>query len=374
MANNWLEVDHDRLRHNLASVRALVHPSRIMPVLKANAYGAGAVAIARTLAAEGVDAFAVASVAEAVELRRHAIRGAITCLTYFGREEVDAILEHDLRPVVFTPEAAAWLSEGARATGRRARVWVKVDTGLGRIGVPCADAPAFARCVAGFPCLESVGWLSTMAEDPERNRLQVTRLAAARAARPEPGRPPLSLASTHGILSLPESYLDVVRPGIVLLGVIPGLERLDAALVARAGVRPVVAWKARIAYVKRVAAGDRVGYGVRTPLGHPALIATLAVGWADGYPQNAQGMAHVLVRGRRCPVLAVSANSTMVDVTGTGDAAIDDEAVLVGRQGDEEIAAADLARATGSLYRLLATIPATVRRVAVEGDSARSAS
>ena len=371
MANNWLEVDHGRLRHNLARLRALVGRSRIMLVVKANAYGAGAVPIAQTLAAEGIDGFAVASVAEAVELREHGIRGPITCLTYFAPAEVDAILEHDLRPVVFTPAAAAWLSERATATKRCVRAWAKVDTGLGRIGVPFAEAPDFVRHIVGLPHLEIEGLLSTMAEDPERNRLQVTRLTAVRAALPELGGRPLSLASTHGILSLPESYLDVVRPGILLLGMVPGLERLDQALVARAAVQPVVTWKARVAYVKRVPGGDRVGYGVRPPLGGAAVIATLAVGWADGYPQTAQGSAKVLVRGRRCPVLAISANSTMDDVTGAGNVAIDDEAVLVGRQGDEEIPAADLARATGSFYRLLATIPGTVPRVGVDPDRAR---
>lgn len=370
MANTWLELDHGALRHNLSRLRALVGPSRIMPVLKANAYGAGAVPIARTLAAEGIDAFAVASVAEAVELRAQGLRGPIACLTYFARAEVEAVLAHDLQPIVFTPAAAAWLSEGARATERRARVWVKVDTGLGRIGVPFAEAPDFVRRIAGLPRLEIEGLLSTMAEDPERNRLQVARLTAVRAALPELRRRPLSLASTHGILSLPESYLDVVRPGIMLLGVAPGPERLDAALVARAALRPVVTWKARVAYAKRVAAGDRVGYGIRAPLGGPAVIATLAVGWADGYPQPAQGAAQVLVHGRRCPVLAISANSTMVDVGDAGDVAIDDEAVLIGRQGDEEIPAADLARVTGSFYRLLATVPHTVPRVDVDRDPA----
>src|SRR6266545_1895034 len=131
MANTWLELDRANLLHNLARLRAVVHPARLMPVVKANAYGAGAIPVATALASEGVDAFAVASVPEAVELRQAGIAATILVLTYFDRHEVDAILEHDLRPGVFTADAGRWLSEGARRRGVTAHVWVKVDTGLG---------------------------------------------------------------------------------------------------------------------------------------------------------------------------------------------------------------------------------------------------
>jgi len=378
MPNHWLELDRANLLHNLEGLRAIVGPARIMPVVKANYYGAGAVPVARALAGEGVDAFAVATVPEAVELREHGLGGLLTVLTYFAPEETEAIVRHDLSPVVFTLEAAEALAARAEALGRMVRVWVKVDTGLGRIGVPHADAADFARRIAKHPRLQIAGLLSTMTENPERHPLQVDRLTAVRAALPELGALPLSLASTDGILSHPASHLDVVRPGIVLLGVVPRPPQSDAALARRMDPRPVVTWKARVAYVKRVPRGEQVGYGVRAPLEREATIATLAVGWADGYPQAAQGSAHALLRGRRCPILAISANSTMVDATAAGAAAIDDEAVLVGRQGAEEIPAAEIARIVGSSYRLLAMIPRAVPRIwaprtgsAAAGEGAR---
>jgi alanine racemase len=361
--NSWLALDRGALLHNLRALRALVHPARLMPVVKANAYGAGAVPIATAVAAEGVDAFAVASVAEGVELREAGIRGTILVLTYFDADEIDAILDHDLRPSVFTPEAARVLGERAQARGRVARAWVKVDTGLARLGVPARDAPDFVRRVVKQPSLVVEGLFSTLAETAERNATQVARLQQVRRELADVGALPLSIASTQGVLSMPESRLDIVRPGIALLGVAAHAERLDAAILGRVALRPVVTWKARVAYVKVVPRGDAVGYGPRPVLARDTPIATLAVGWADGYPQTLQGTGHVLLRGRRCPVLAISANSTMVDLSGVDGVAIGDEAILLGASGAERIATEEIAAVIGSFYRVLAAIPRTVPRV-----------
>ena len=370
MANTWIELDRAAVRHNVRQLRALAAPARLMPVVKANYYGAGAVPIARELAAQGVDAFAVATVPEALALRDAGIPGTVVVLTYFGRDEVDAIVERRIEPVVFAPEAAGWISARAARAPIPARVWIKVDTGLGRIGVPVrersasarSEAADFARGLAKLPGLEIAGLLSTLAENPERNPLQVDRIAALREQLGDLGRLPVSIASSQGILATPGSYADIVRPGIVLLGVVPHPERLDPALVARAAVRPVVTWKARVALVKRVPRDEQVGYGVRAPLECETLVATLAVGWADGYAQTLAGVAHVLVRGRRAPILAMSANSTMVDLTAVGDVPVDEEAVLLGRQGEQEIGTAEIAHVIGSYYRVLAYIPASVER------------
>jgi alanine racemase len=362
MANTWIELDRDAVRHNVRQLRALAAPARLMPVVKANYYGAGAVPIARELAAQGVDAFAVATVREAVELREAGIRGSLVVLTYFGREEVDAIVERRIEPVVFTRETAGWLSARAQRELGPARAWIKVDTGLGRIGVPAREAADFTRHVAKLPGVEIAGLLSTLAENPERNPIQVARITALRDELQDLGRLPISIASSQGLLATPGSYANVVRPGIVLLGVVPHPERLDAALVAKAAVRPVVTWKARVALVKRVPPGEQVGYGVRPPLARETPVATLAVGWADGYAQPLAGVGHVLVRGRRCAILAMSANSTMVDLSAAGDVPIGEEAVLLGRQGNDEIRTGEIADVIGSYYRVLAYIPASVDR------------
>jgi alanine racemase len=195
MPTSWLELSRENLLQNLAGLRRVVGQARIMAVVKGNAYGAGAAGIARVLASEGVEAFAVANVAEAVELREHGIAGTMLCLTYFSSDEIDAILAHDLRPAVFTLDAARELSERARAGGGRVRAWIKVDTGLGRLGVHFQEAGAFIREVARQPHLEVEGLFTTLSENPERDPLQVKRLLDVRSQVPELANLLLSAAS-----------------------------------------------------------------------------------------------------------------------------------------------------------------------------------
>ena len=361
----WLELDRSALLHNLAGVTALVGPARIMAVLKANAYGAGAIGMARVLAEAGVTLFGVASVAEGVELRQAGISGTILCLTYFTRDEVDPILEHDLTASLFAVEAGQLLAARATASGRRAPVWVKVDTGLGRLGVPFQAAPDLIRVLGATPGLEITGLFSTLTENPERDPLQVQRLLDVRRAVPELTGAALSLASSHGIVSLPASYLDVVRPGILLHGLEPSeRERMDLRLVARADLRPIATWKARVGFVRTVAPGEQIGYGYRPALADATRIATLTVGWAAGYPAGMSQGGSVLIQGHRCPVMAVSANSTLVDLSGAPEIAMNDEAVLLGKQGGAEITASEMAHLTGSsVYRLLAAVPHDVPRL-----------
>ena len=363
---SWLELSRANLLHNLAGVRALVGNTKIMAVLKANAYGAGAVGMAQVLAGAGVDAFGVATVAEGVELRRAGIAGTIVCLAYFTRDEIDAILEHDLTASLFSIEAGQLLAARATAEGRRAPVWVKVDTGLGRLGVPFREASDFCRALGKMAGLEIAGLFSTLTENPERDPTpDFSDCWTCAAPLPELIGASLSLASSHGIVSLPASTLDMVRPGILLHGLEPSeRERMNLRLVARADLRPITTWKARVALVKTIAPGEQIGYGYRPALADPTRIATLTVGWAAGYSAGMSQGGAVLIQGRRCPVMAVSANSTLVDLSGAPEIATNSEAVLLGKQGDAEITAAEMAHVTGgSVYRLLAAVPHDVPRV-----------
>jgi alanine racemase len=362
---SWLELSRANLLHNLAGVRALVGKTEIMAVLKANAYGAGAIGMAQALAEAGADAFGVATVAEGVELRRSGITGAILCLAYFTRDEIEAIFEYNLMPAVFTMEGARLMSEWGRARERCIQVWIKIDTGLGRLGVPASSAPDLIREISRMEGLEIAGLFSTLTENPDRDPIQVQRLFEVRRALPGLTRVSLSLASSNGILSLPASYLDMVRPGIMLHGLEPSdRERINLRLVERADLRPITTWKARVCFIKTVAPGEQIGYGYRPALADATRVATLSVGWATGY---SAGMSHggaVLIQGRRCPVMAVSANSTLVDLSDAPKIATNSEAVLLGKQGDAEITAAEMAHVTeGSVYRLLAGVPHDVPRV-----------
>jgi alanine racemase len=362
---SWLELSRANLLHNLAGVRALVGDTKLMAILKANAYGSGAVGMAQALVGAGVDAFGVATVAEGVELRRAGIGDTIICLAYFTRDEVDPILEHDLTATIFSAEAGQLLASRATAEGRRAPVWVKVDTGLGRLGVPFREAADFCRALGAMSGLEIAGLFSTLTENPVRDPIQLQRLLDVRRALPELAGVVLSLASSNGIVSLPASYLDMVRPGILLHGLEPSeRDRMNPRLVARADLRPITTWKARVVYAKTLGPGEQAGYGSRPALDRTMQVATLALGWADGYPA---AMAHggaVLLAGRRCPVLAVSANSTIVDITDAQEVLTNDEVALLGRQGSQEITAWEMARIThDSVYRLLTAIPLHVPRL-----------
>ena len=360
----WLELSRSALLHNLAGVRRLVEPAQVTAVVKANAYGAGATGMARVLEDGGVTRFAVATVEEAVALREAGIEGDILCLTYFDRNDTEAIRHHELTPTVFSESGLSILSAIARKAGDRLRVWVKVDTGLSRLGVPIEEAAEFVDGILRDTSLDITGIYSTLTEDPDRDRQQLARLLTLRQQLPASFDAAWSLASSHGILTMPESSLDVVRPGIMLLGFPPSEpQRMDAHRVASADLRSVVTWKTRIAGVKTVPAGEQVGYGQRLPLAANTRVASLMAGWSDGYSGSPERESCVLVGGRRCSVLALSANTTLVDVTAIDSAKAGDEAVLLGRQSNAEIDLEELARAAGGVYRMLAGIPARVPRL-----------
>ena len=360
----WLALSRARLLHNLAGVRHLVEPAEVMAVVKANAYGAGAAGMARVLQDGGVTRFAVATVDEGVALREAGIDADIVCLCYFDRGDTEAIRHHELTPTVFSEGSVAILGAVECKAGERLRVWVKVDTGLGRLGVPVARAAALIDDIARNTPLDIAGVYSTLTENRARDRQQLARLLALRKEAAAARTALWSLASSHGILTLPESCLDVVRPGVMLLGFPPSEpQRMDADRVARADLKSVVTWKTRVAGVKTLPTGEQVGYGEQAPLARDTRVASLMVGWSDGYPGSPEQESRVLIGGQRCSVLTLSANTTLVDVTDTESVDVGDEAVLLGRQGNAQIRAEELARAGGGVYRLLARIPAHVPRI-----------
>lgn len=360
----WLELSRSAVAHNLAGVRRLVEPSQVMAVVKANAYGAGATGVARVLQDHGVIRFAVATVDEAVTLREAGIDGDILCLTYFDDGDAEAIRHHDLTPTVHCERSASAIGRIAGEIGERLRVWVKVDTGLGRLGVPVDAATAFIEGLLRNMPVRIAGVYSTLTENRERDRRQLERFLALRERLPTLDGVLWSLASSHAILTLPESSLDVVRPGVMLLGFPPSEpQRLDADRVALADLESAVTWKSRVAGIKTIAAGEQVGYGEQIPLARDTRVASLMTGWADGYRGSPEQRSGVLIGGRRCPVLALSANTTLVNATAVESVRAGDEAVLLGRQMSARIAVEELAPAVGGVYRMLAAIPPRVPRI-----------
>ncbi|MHB8757063.1 MAG: alanine racemase [Bacillota bacterium] len=364
----WAEVDLGAIAHNVKELIRVKEPRvKFMAVVKANGYGHGAVPVAKAALAAGAEWLGVAILSEALELRRAGLAGPVLALGFTPPEQSDAVVANDISQTVYTVEAARALSEAAARAGRPARVHLKVDTGMGRLGVTPDEAGlAVTRAIAGLPGLILEGvfthFATADAVDKGYARAQFERFAAF-LARLEAAGLRFGLrhaANSAALIDLPETHLDLVRAGIAIYGLYPSDE-----VERRVDLRPAMSLKVRVAHVKEVPAGTGVSYGRTFVTGHPSVIATLPIGYADGYPRSLSSRGVVLVRGRRAPIIGrVCMDQCMADVTGIPGVTPGDEVVLMGRQGDEAVTADDLARLEGTInYEVVCDITARVPRV-----------
>jgi alanine racemase len=324
----------------------------VLPVVKADAYGHGAVLVARALEPEGAAGFAVALVEEGIELRRAGVTAPVLVLSPTPPGAEPALLECDLVPVVSGPDQLERIAAAGAAAGRRIPVHLKFDSGMTRLGFAAEDAPAVLERVRRDPSLELAGLLSHLAEaeDPgspaNARQIEVYRGLLGRLPAAERGRVLLHLANSAGALALPESRHDLVRVGLAIYGIAPP----GAALA----LEPVMSVVSELVQVREVPPGTRAGYGGRWTAGRPSRVGVVPVGYADGYPWRAEGRASALVRGRRAPLAgAVSMDLVLLDLTETGGE-VGDRVTLVGCDGDHEIPAPELAAHAGTLvYEIL---------------------
>ncbi len=325
------EIDLGALVRNLHSVKELIGDDvGVLAVVKADAYGHGAIPVARALERAGVLGLAVSLAEEGIELRRAAVGGLILVMGGAYAAAHREILSYGLTPVVSDVADVDAFAKAARALGTRASIHVKIDTGMSRLGLRPAAVDAFLSAAAGYPDVDIVGVCTHLASadsDPAFTREQLARFDAARRAFP-PGIM-VHAANSAATAELPASRYDAVRPGILLY-------------------RDVMRLVTAVSQVRDVAAGDPVSYGGLWRAPGPRRIATLPVGYADGYPRRLTGSGEVLVHGRRCPVVgAVCMDMTMIDVTDVPGVAVGDEAVLLGADGRERITARELADRAG---------------------------
>ncbi|UCC49333.1 MAG: alanine racemase, partial [Gemmatimonadota bacterium] len=356
----WIEINLDNLAWNLSQVRRRVSNRPVMVVIKANAYGHGLVGVAQFLERQNVRHFAVGKVQEAVSLREKGITSTILNFGPFSGEEAAQLVELDVSQSVYT-DAVDMLAEVARRLNKRAKVHIKVDTGLGRVGVPYYEAGPFIERVASISETQIEGIFTTFTEDPEFDRVQLDRFLQVCDAAAQKG---ISLglrhaASSAAVATFPESFLDMVRPGDAIYGLEP-LPNLDP--------RPVMSLKTRVIYVKRLRPGDAVSYHRRFTAERETLVATLPLGYSDGYPPQAVEKGQVLIQGRRWPLIAaVTANHSTVDVTGAEQLQIGDEVVLFGTQADQELTIGEVADWAGSsVYKVAIGMNPTLPRVNIE--------
>ena len=362
----WVEVDLDALAANIALVRDRIGAAtKILLIVKADAYGHGAVEVAREAIRQGVDMLGVATVDEGKELRGAGLDAAILVLSPALADEIPDILAHDLRTTIPSLEFARALSQHAYRAHKVVPVHVEVDTGMGRSGLLPDEAVAVALQVASLPGLQVEGVYTHFPvsdTDVPASRLQLqaflATIARLRAAGVQPRL--VHASNTAAILQLAAAHLDMVRPGGVLYGVLP-----DPGLEPPAGLQQVMSFHARLVQVRQLPAGHGVSYGRAFVTSRDTVVGVVPVGYGHGLSRAYSGRGAVLFRGRRVPILGrVTMDMTLVDLTGFEAPEPGENVVLFGRQGEASISVDEIAAATGVIgYEVLCGISKRVVRV-----------
>jgi alanine racemase len=362
---SWIEVDLDAIGSNLAEIRR--HTGvEVMPVVKNNAYGHGLVPVVSYLTKkQGVNRVFVALFREALEIRDAGLTCAIVNMgPLFSPEDYRRAVDLDITQTVFTEEAARNLSEAAQRAGKTAGIFVKVDTGLRRVGVFHDEAADFIERVAALPGIRIDGIFSSFMQVPEQDRLQLQRFLAVEARLKERGVSygVRSMASTDAVFHFPDSHLDLVRPGMSLYGVYP--EAKDRNVPVK--LKQALTLKARVELVKWVNQGDSVTYWGRFIAPSRMMIGTVHAGFFDGLPRELANKGRVHYEGAYRPMVgSISLNHVLVDLTGT-TAAPGDVVDIIGREGDNSLS--EVSTTAGwMVYSLLNHLNVKTPRVYVEG-------
>jgi alanine racemase len=360
------EVDLGALEFNYRQIQKRIPEEvKLLAVVKADAYGHGAIPISLRLEKLGVEYLGVAIPEEGVELRRGGVKAPILVLGGLYGGEVDEIFRFHLTPVIFRKDSLKLLSREAERRKRKVRVHLKVDTGMGRLGVPFNLWPDFLKEVKRFPKIEVEGILSHFSmTDEERgytqNQWRAFQRAAAIAQEMGISYQYLHMASSATIAAFSTYSGNLVRPGIMLYGSYP-----SHTFQTRISLKPVMTLKTRIHFLKPVPSGTRISYGGTFTTKRESMIATLPIGYADGYSRHLSNQGEVLIHGKRAPVVGkVCMDFIMVDVTDIPHVSVGDEVILMGRQGKEEITVEEIARKMNSIsYEVLCGIGKRVPRI-----------
>lgn len=368
MRPTYVEVNLTHLLENLRAVQQKVAPASVMPVIKANAYGHGLIPVANKFIQAGVSILAVAILDEGLALRQAGIQIPILVMGGILEEQIETYLKEDLILTVSSVENLTQIDRIARSMGIYANVHLKIDTGMGRLGMLYDTADEFLRKSLSLEYIRVAGIYSHFASSDEKNlefakrQLDRFRVVLQFYEREGVPRPQTHMANSGSILQLPDSYFDMVRPGIMLYGVYPSQ---DVARTVR--LKPVLSWKTRPVLNKVLPPYHPVSYGSTWQSDRACRILTLPLGYGDGYFRSLSNKGSVLVGGKRYPLVGrVCMDQIMVSV-GQDDIEVVDEVVIIGTQEDEMISVSDLAEKAGTIgYEILTNINTRVPRVYLE--------
>jgi alanine racemase len=363
----WAEINLDAIRHNVGEVRRLIGPeAAIMAVVKAEAYGHGGFEVARAALEAGANWLGVALLEEGIALRRAGITAPLLVLTPLTAGQATAVVAHTLSVAICDMAAVRALSTAVSQVDRKIAVHVKVDTGMGRVGLPPSETAAFLEKLTAMPGIEVEGLFSHLAtaDEPDKTyaREQIARFERLVQELIATELLPryVHIANSAAVIDLPEAHYNLVRPGIMLYGLPPsaevGLERVQ--------LKPALTLKTRVIFVKRVPAGTGISYGQKYHTTQAATIATIPIGYADGWSRRLSGRVSALIHGKRYPLVGtICMDQCMIDL-GDDPVAIGDEVVLLGAQGSELITADEIAAVLGTInYEATCMISDRVPRI-----------
>ncbi|MCX8131264.1 MAG: alanine racemase [Clostridia bacterium] len=371
---SWAEVNLDNIAHNVREIRRITNKkAEIMGVVKADAYGHGVMEVARTLLGNGVTRLAVSMLDEAIQLRKNGISVPILILSYTDPRRAEEIIRHDVTQTVFSQDLAKALSDAAVKLERNVKIHIKIDTGMTRVGfMPGYSAIKNVVEISKLPGIIIEGLFTHFASADESDKsythMQFEKFMSICNELSRIGLyiPVKHVANSAAIIEFPEMHLDMVRPGIILYGMYPSSE-VDAA---RIHLKPAMTLKANVILVKEVERDTSISYGRIFTTQRESKIATIPIGYADGFTRLMTNKAKVLINGELAPVVGkICMDQCMADITDTcKEVCVGDEVVIFGRQGEQEIKVEDLAAAIGTInYEVVCLIGKRVPRFYLQG-------
>ncbi|APM40925.1 alanine racemase [Clostridium kluyveri] len=368
----WEEINLDNLVYNIGQIKSKIGNKELIGVIKADAYGHGAVEIAKVLLENGISRLAVAILDEAIELRKNKIKVPIMVLGIIPHAFLDEIMDYDIEPIVPSYSYASKLSKLAESKDKKIKVHIALDTGMGRIGFSIdPNSVEEISKISKLPNIEIQSLFSHFSTADEIDKaysceqFEKYKLLYEELVKKNVKINMRTISNSAAIMELPDTYCDLVRPGIIMYGYYPSME-VDKNNLS---IKPIMTLKANVVYVKVLEPGSYIGYGRKFKCDRKSVIATLPLGYADGYTRRLFGKAKVIINGKFAPVVGnICMDQCMVDVTDVGEVNIGDEVVLIGEKDGLKFNADDIAEITGTIsYEVLCMIGRRVPKLYIKG-------